>query len=151
MSIKLIVLGDEPGRSVWDYDIRKTDLADESDKIVEDGSIIGWVLNALDWDGAEIGEEDGTRTVKFNKTFRERYFRHYWNEFQRWIKRAAEMDFEDYITHNGRMKFEDAEHWFKYPNGIYVWYSGYYCMLTEFLRNVSDDEKFYVVQAFDIE
>lgn len=151
MSIKLIVLDEEPNNLITDRDIRRTNLACEESRIVEDDGLIGWVINAFDWTGATIGEdEEHNRTVQFGKVFRDRYFRQYYDEFKRWIERAAKMDFDDYKSFHGNMKFGDAERWFKRPNEIHIWYSGWYSTLTEFLRNVEDDEVFYFGNAFDI-
>ena len=151
MSIKLIVLADEPGETIMDSDIRHTNLADDTDRIIEDDSIIGWVLNSMELDGAEISEDkDGNQTVGITDVFRKRYFRHYYDEFHKWIQRASGITFEEYMSYHGEMKFSDAERWFKKPNDIYVWYWGWYSTLTEFLRNVENDEQYYVVQGFEI-
>lgn len=151
MAIKLIVLEEEPECTIDKSDIWNSGLADRSDRIVESKSVIPWLINALELDGAEL-EEDVERhqIVRFTKTFMDRYFHHYWNEFHRWIGRAAEMDFEDFKSYRGSIRFDDAERWFRKPNDIYVWNCGWYATLTDFLRNVKDDESFYFGNAFEI-
>lgn len=151
MAIKLIVLEEEPECTIDKSDIWNSGLADRSDRIVESDSVIPWLMNALELDGAESVEDgDGNQMVMFTKTFRDRYFNHYWDEFHRWIEKAAQMDFDDFKSWRGSMKFDDAERWFNKPNDIYVWYAGWYATLTDFLRNIKDDETFYFGNAFEI-
>ena len=151
MSYVLIQLDEDPNASVSTEELYLSGfLPAIFETAQEDRGAANHVLQALEMDGAKIYNlEEGTR-ITFTETCRERYFRHYWYEFQRWMEQASKMDFADFKTWHGEIKFNDAERHFRHPNDIYVWYAGWYASLTEFMREIKDGESFYVGTAFTL-
>jgi hypothetical protein len=109
------------------------------------------ILQALEFDGAEIVKDELNGTsIKITPMLRERYFRHYFDEYKRWAELAAKMDFEDFSTYHGKIKFGDAERWFDRPNDVYIWYAGWYSTLSEFLRQAGNGDTFYIGTVFTL-
>lgn len=109
------------------------------------------ILQALEFDGAEVVKDELNGTsIKITPMLREHYFRHYFDEYKRWAELAAGMDFEDFSTHRGEMKFGDAKRRFNHPNDVYIWYAGWYSTLTEFLRGAGNGDTFYIGTVFTL-
>lgn len=151
MSYILIQLDEDPGCEISELELRESGfIPAKFESAVKDPNAANHVLQALEWDGADIKKDDDGIRITITPMLRERYFRHWWDEFQRWMERASKMDFKDFSTYHGEMKFNDAERWFKRPNNIYVWYAGWYSTLTEFLRGALDNETFYIGTVFEL-
>lgn len=151
MACVLIHLDDCPGCEVSESELRESGfLPAIFETATKDPGAADHILQAMIMDGAEIEQGDYGIRITVTPMLRERYFRHYWDEFQRWMERASKMDFKDFSTYHGEMKFNDAERYFMRPNNIYIWYAGWYSTLTDFLREVTDNETYYFGTAFTL-
>lgn len=151
MSNRLIILDDEPNK-IPVSELRNCGFIPTiTDYVTENNGIAKWIAGVFEQEGAEVTTySDGTTMVTFTKVYLERYFRRYFDEWKRAADRFAAMDFEDFKTYRGAMKFEDTEKYFSKPNDIYVWNCGWYSTLSDFLRNVKDGETFYIGNSFYI-